>query len=129
MHRLPYRQNNFCNAILDGRPGLLEEGVSFVRMHGDHEPFSGRAAFHRRPSLALEEWVAVERNPPGFMGSLYDLVSARWDHEPARGRLGRSGSPAESPFEFAKSACERRAAGGTPALRFMGGLLSFVRMH
>src|SRR5436309_11348021 len=51
MHRLPYRQNNFCNAILDGRPGLLEEGGSFVRMHGDHEPFSGRAAFHRRPSL------------------------------------------------------------------------------
>ena len=51
--------------------------------------------------------------------SRHDFGVAHWDQEQARDRLGRSGSPAESPFEFAKSACERHAAGGTPALRFM----------
>ena len=54
-----------------------------------------------------------------FMSSGRESRLANRVREPARDRLGRSGSPAESPFEFAKSACERHAAGGTPALRFM----------
>src|SRR5438093_5331168 len=59
-----------CNIELDECLGrFIESLLSFFRMHWGHEPFCGRAAFHRRPSLVLEEWVAVERNPRGFMGS------------------------------------------------------------
>jgi len=43
------------------------------------------------------------------------------NYEPARDRLGRSGSPAESAFELVKSTCDRPAAGGTPARWFMEG--------
>src|SRR5438445_11649158 len=55
-----------------------------------------------------------------FMGRFRGLLFAHGDHEPARDRLGRSGSPAEIPFEFAKSARVPPAAAGTPARRFRG---------
>src|SRR5438552_19066176 len=42
--------------------------------HWDHEPFFGRAAFHRRPDLLLPEWDAAERNPPGFTRNAHESL-------------------------------------------------------
>src|SRR5436190_10131728 len=45
--------------------GFIESLDGLLTAPRDRESFSRRAAFHRRPDLVLEEWVAVERNPPG----------------------------------------------------------------